>query len=282
MIVVFGSSGTVGRELVSHLVRAGHGPLRAVYHRHPVALYGVETVQVDVAQGRGIEDALRGARAVFLLTGDMPDQAGAELRVVEAAARAGVERLVKLSVLAAPSEAFPLARIHRAVERAIETTRIPFTFLRPGSFMQNFVLQYGHEIRAESRFSLPCGDAHDNHVDARDIARVAARCLTESGHEGRSYDLVGPEPLTYHEAAEKLSQAVGKTIAYVAISSDEFTRRMQATGAPRELAEGLLEMFRYHATSGVEQRSSAIREVTGQEPTSLAAFAREHAAAFRS
>jgi uncharacterized protein YbjT (DUF2867 family) len=91
---------------------------------------------------------------VFLLTGELADQTAGELRVVEAARRAGVRRLVKLSVLGAESEAFSFARIHRPVERAIEGSGIPYTFLRPNSFMQNFVNYYGDTIRTQSAFYL--------------------------------------------------------------------------------------------------------------------------------
>jgi uncharacterized protein YbjT (DUF2867 family) len=124
MIFVTGSGGAVGRELLKELTAMGVR-VRAGYHTHPPSLPQVEGVRVDVTSGDGLDTTLVGVESVFLLTGDLADQTGGELRVVEAARRAGVRRLVKLSVLGSESEAFSFAKIHRPVERAIEGSGIP-------------------------------------------------------------------------------------------------------------------------------------------------------------
>src|SRR5262245_55745653 len=199
MILVTGSSGTIGSEVLNELTAAGQA-VRAGYRTRPPTTPGVQAVRIDLATGEGLDAAVDGADAVFLLVGEMADQTAGELRVVEAAKRGGVKRLVKLSVLGAETEAYSFARIHRPVERAVEASGIPYTLLRPVSFMQNFVTYEGDTIRKEGAFYLPCGEARQSLVDARDIARVAARVLTGAGHEGKAYDLCGPEPLTYAEA----------------------------------------------------------------------------------
>src|SRR5262245_41057282 len=203
MILVTGSGGTVGKELVKELRHAG-APVRAGYHTRPPAAPGVQGVRIDLATGEGLDAAVAGAEAVFLLVGEVDDQTAAEIRVVEAARRARVKRLVKLSVFGAETEEYSFARIHRPVERAVEASGISYTLLRPVSFMQNFVNYHGDTIRRANAIYLPCGDAREGHVDARDIARAAARALTGDGHEGKAYVLTGPELLSYTEAAAKL------------------------------------------------------------------------------
>jgi uncharacterized protein YbjT (DUF2867 family) len=188
---------------------------------------------------------------------------------------------VKLSVLAAEGEAFAFARIHRQVERAVETSGIPFTFLRPCSFMQNFATYYGDAIRRDGAFYLPCGDAREAFVDVRDIARVAATVMTERGHEGKAYDLLGPEALTYSDAAAKLSAATGRTIRYVDIPEIEFRKAMTGLGVPEESVDRLVDLYRFIRGGTAPARSTAIRDATGRDPTSFDQFARDYAEAWK-
>jgi uncharacterized protein YbjT (DUF2867 family) len=218
---------------------------------------------------------------VFLLAGEMEDQAAGEIRVVEAAKRAGVKRLVKQSVLAAESEAYSFARIHRRVERAVEASGIAYTFLRPGSFMQNFVTYQGETIRTENAFYLPCGGAREGFVDTRDIARVAARALTRDGYEGKAYDLLGPEPLTYADAAAKLSAALGRTVNYVSVPEAEFKKAMIGTGLPEPSVGRLVDLYRFIREEHPPTQSTAIKDVTGRDPISFDQFARDYADAWR-
>jgi uncharacterized protein YbjT (DUF2867 family) len=278
-ILVTGASGTVGSEVVKQLVAAGAN-VRAAYRTRRPTIARVETAQIDLATGEGLEAALAGVETVFLLAGEMEDQAAAEIRVVEVAKRAGVKRLVKQSVLAAETEAYSFAKIHGQIERAIEASGIPYTFLRPGSFMQNFVTYYGDTIRRENAFYLPCGEAREAFVDARDIAAVAARALTTEGHEGKAYDLLGPEPLSYAEAAAKLSAVLGRTIQYIDLPDAEFKKAMLDTGAPESSVDRLLSLCRYIREGHLPKRSSAIKDVTDRDPISFDQFAHDYADAW--
>lgn len=141
----------------------------------------------------------------------MTDQVGAELRVVDAARRVGIRRLVKLSLLAADSEACHHARVHRAIERAIEESGLAYTLLRPVEFMQNFLTVYAPAIQ-QGVLRVPFGDAAESFIDVRDIAAVALVCLTSDRFIGRTLDLFGPEPLTYAAIATELSRAIGRPI----------------------------------------------------------------------
>ncbi|WP_394825744.1 NmrA family NAD(P)-binding protein [Pendulispora albinea] len=302
MIVVFGSSGVVGRALLEELA-LGHEPVLALYRSHcPIhtnraarargardvvdgsrmrrggpSYAELESARVDLTTGEGVKEALRGARSVFLLTADMPDQAAAEIRVVEAAARARVPRIVKLSVRSAETEAFAYARTHRAVERVIEDSGMSFTFLRPGAFMQNFIHYHGEGIRRERCIRLPCADTREPLIDARDIARVAARCLVSDVYAGRVLELSGPEVLSYHHVAEKISAATGQTISYIP-TSEEAYRASAAHVFSAEQLDELLELLRFHRERPPFAPTDTVREVTGRDPQTFDVFAREHAA----
>jgi uncharacterized protein YbjT (DUF2867 family) len=279
-ILVTGASGTIGSELVKLLVEAGQS-VRAGYRSRRPDLAGIDSVRLDFETGEGLESAVAGVDAVFLLAGSLEDQATAEIRVVGTAKRVGVQRLVKLSVLACETEAYSFARIHRKVERVIEQSGIRHTFLRPGSFMQNFVNYHGDTIRSEEAFYLPCGDAREAFVDARDIARVAAHALTNDGHEGKAYDLLGPEVLSYADAAGKLSEVVGREIRYVDLPDAEFKNAMLGAGLPNWYADQLPSLYQYIREGEFSKSSTAIKDVTGQDPISFDQFARDYADLWR-
>ena len=279
MILVFGSSGTVGKEVVKALVEAGE-KVRGAYRSRPPATPGVEGARVDLETGEGLRSALSGARAVFLLTGETADQTSAEIRAVEAARAAGVERIVKLSVWGA-EEDYSFGRIHRPIELAIESSGIPWTHLRPQGFMQNFLTYYAEPIRTGGTLRLPCGDARMADIDVRDIARVAVKAFTSEGHEGKAYALTGPEALGFAEQTAILSEHAGKKITYVSISEDEFRRESLNAGMPEGYVQALAELYAYYRAGRAERVTSTVREVTGREPIPFAEFARENASALR-
>lgn len=280
MILVTGSGGTVGSEVVKELTKRG-APVRAAYRSRPPTTPGVQAARVDLTTGEGLDAAVRDVTAVFLLVGEVEDQVAAETRVVEAAQRAGARRIVKLSVLGAETDSYSFAHIHRAVERFIEASGIAYTFLRPGSFMQNFATYYRDMIVNQDAIYLPLGDAREAHVDARDIARVAAAALTRDGHAGKAYDLLGPAPLGYDEAAAKISAVAGRTIRYVPIADDDYRKTMTGAGVPGPYLDQMLELFRYIRAGKFPKSATAIKNVTGRDPIAFDQFARDYADAWR-
>ena len=279
MILVTGSSGTVGTELLKQLATKG-AKVRAAHHsRPPAKAQGIESARVDLSTGDGLDAAVKGCDAVFLLSGGLPDQTAAELRAVEAARRAGVKRIVKLSVMGAEGEDYSFAKIHRPVERAIESSGVAWTHLRPNGFMQNFVTYDGETIRSQGAIYHAAGDAKISHVDVRDIAAVAVAALTAKGreHEGKAYTLSGPEGLSFAQVAEKLSAATGREIRYVDLSESDYRQGLIGAGIPAPYAEQLVELARYYAAGRASKVTTAVRDVTGREPLRFDQFSRENA-----
>ena len=113
--------------------------------------------------------------------------------LIEAATRAGIERIVKLSANGArPDNPVALMRWHAQGECTLEDSGLGHTVLRPQLYMQNF-LRFGPSISAEGRFTAPMGDRRFAFVDVRDVARVAAAALLEEAHAGAAYVVSGPE-----------------------------------------------------------------------------------------
>ena len=213
MVCVTGAGGTVGREVIKQLESA-KAPFRAAYFSNEKAdaarARGIDAVIIDYNRPENLRPAFQGCDQLFLLGPNALNQSGLERNAVDAA-KAGVRHIVKQSVLGAVEESFSLAKVHRPVEKAIETSGLAWTFLRPNSFMQNVATYMGETIKAEGAFYSASGEAKISHVDVRDIAAVAVKALTEPNHEGKAYTLSGPEALTYDELASELSKVLGRT-----------------------------------------------------------------------
>ena len=278
MILVTGASGTVGSEVVKVGV-AGGVRFRAGYRTRPQNIpEAVDSVALDYGKPETIPPALAGVDTIFLLS-NMVDL---ERKVVDEAKRAGIQRIVKVSVFGAAEEGFTFARWHRAVEKHIEASGVPWTFLRPAGFMQNFFNYMGETIRKESAFYTASGTTGAGaHIDARDIGAVAARVLTGKGHEGKAYDLTGPEALTYDQAAEIVSRAVGRPIKPVSSTPEQLKQGALAMGMPEDYVDALVDLDRAYATGRLTAVTPTVKELTGRDPIRFAQFARDYADKFR-
>jgi uncharacterized protein YbjT (DUF2867 family) len=273
MILVTGASGTVGSEVVKALGGRSAG-VRAGYRTRPQNVpAGVESVKLDYERPETIRPALQGVDTLFLLSNIVDP----ERKVVDEAKRAGVKRIVKLSVIGAAEEGFTFARWHRAVEKYIEASGLGWTFLRPNGFMQNVVTYMGETIRSQSAIYSPAGNAAASHIDARDVGAVGARVLTDKGHEGKTYELTGPAALTYGQIAEILSRVLGRTIGYVPISPEQYRQAAVAAGTPEGYANALVDLNRYYLEGKASVVTPAVRQLTGRDAIPFEQFARDYA-----
>ena len=127
--------------------------------------------------------------------------------------------------------------------------------------------------------SLPMENAKLSPVAIEDIAKVAFALLHSEGHEGKSYEMTGPEALTMAEVAEQVSQATGRTIEYVNITLEEYRRAMLAAGAPPERADAFVELWSERREGNSESRVDlGTHETFGVAPTTFSEFARRNAA----
>ena len=283
MILVTGAGGTVGSALVQALEAQGHKPRVAYHSPHKTETAkrdGHDALLIDFVDPKTLPPALDGVEAVFLLGTGGRGQSEQEINAVNAAKAAGVKRLVKLSIWGAAREQFSLAKVHRTVERAVETSGLSWTFLRPNGFMQNFVNHMGGTITSQGAIYQPAGDARISHIDVRDVAAVAARVLTTSGHEGKAYELSGPQALSYAEAASILSSVLDRRINYVALSDDAARAGMLAAGMPDFYVDYLLDLFRAYRGDVASQVTPEVKNITGREPVAFDQFVRDHAHAF--
>ncbi len=180
----------------------------------------------------------------------------------------------------AEKEGYAFGRAHRAIEKQVESSGVPFTFLRPNGFMQTYLL-FAATIKAQSAFYLPARDSRYNIVDTRDVAAVAAKALTEPGHEGKAYPLAGPEALSNRDIAEKLSRALGRTVSYVDVPDEQFLAGAAASGTPQKLAEDIVDLQHHYISGAFVGETPWIERIAGRQPGAFDRFARDYAEAFR-
>ena len=285
MICVTGAGGTVGREVVTQL-ESGSAPFRAAYFSHEKAeaarARGIDAVILDYNRPESLRAAFQGCDRLFLLGPNLLNQSELERNAVEASKAVGVRHIVKQSVMGAGEESFSLARVHRPVEKALESSGLAWTFLRPSSFMQNVVTYMGETIKAEGAFGSASGEAKISHVDVRDIAAVAVKALTEPNHEGKAYTLTGPEALTYDELASELSKVLGRPISHINLSPSDLKNGMLAGGMPEEIADRMLDLERYYREDQASRITDDIKQVTGRNPRRFAQYARDCASLLQS
>jgi len=284
MILVTGATGKNGAEIIRRL-SGRKERVRAMVRRHNGILRGtpnveLEYVEADFDDSASLRKVLRDVQRAFLVTNSSEHVEERQLRFVDLAREAGVRHIVYLSQLHAASDS-PLRflRYHAAVEEALRRSGMTYTNLRPNLYMQG-LLMIGRTIASEGRFLAPAGDARVSVVDVRDIAAVAVAALTRSGHEGKTYDITGPEALTHAEMAAQLSEALERQVGFVDVPERGFREALRGFGMPDWQADGLIEDYAHYRRGEASNISSAVKDVTGEAPRPFMAFARDNKLAF--
>jgi uncharacterized protein YbjT (DUF2867 family) len=240
MILVFGATGNVGREVVARLVERGE-QVRA-FTREPARARFDDAVQVwagELGDPESVRVALAGVDAVFMLSAG-PDAHAHDLTVAAELRRAGTRKVVKVSSVAAlPPVETSYGEAHADAERAFTGCGAEWTLLRPAGFMTN-VLQWRHSIGKQNTVFGAHGSIPRALVAPADVAEVAVRALLDPGQHGRSLTLTGPEALTAPETVARLAAALGRPIDYVDVPASAALKAMVGAGLPEDYAEGLL------------------------------------------
>ncbi len=283
MILVTGATGKIGIELVRQLWARGE-PVRAFVrnraHCKAITLPGLDLVEGDFNKPQTVARGLVGVDRLFLLIPSSSEVEKLQRNFVDAAKRNNVRHIVNLSQLGADERAKGrFQRYHGAVENYIRRSGIPFTFLRPNLFMQS-LLDFRSTISSKGEFYGLAGDGKVSLVDVRDIAAVAVRALTEPGHEGKTYDLTGPESLTHAEIAEQLSKALGKHVEYVDVAPEVMREALESFGLPPWQADGVIEDYEHYRRGEAARVTSTVGDLTRTDPTSFFQFVQDYAGRF--
>jgi uncharacterized protein YbjT (DUF2867 family) len=281
MILVTGATGNNGLEVLKRLAGRNVQVRAMVRNRDRAseisALPNAEMVEGDFDRPETLLSALAGVDRAFLLTNSTERSEAQQLAFVDAARQSHVKHIVKLSQFAATAHSpVRFLRYHAAVEAEIQATGMAYTFLRPNLFMQG-LLNFRSTIATQNAFYAAINDAKVSTVDVRDIADVAVAALTETGHEGKIYDLTGSQALTHTEMAECITAALGRQITFVDIPPEAMRDALIGFGMPVWQADGLIEDYAHYRRNEASAIASGVQDATGKAPRRFEDFARDYA-----
>jgi uncharacterized protein YbjT (DUF2867 family) len=270
LIAVIGASGKTGSAVSELALQNGHD-LRAVV-RNPdscvnLALSGAEIVTADLDDREGVFSALTGVEAVYYCSPlpvgyDEPFtvERSRGRNLINAAQSAGVKHFVLLSAMG-PETApgVTLIETKRAIEGDLAASSLAYTILRPSMFMDN-VEMVGPQALLGIGLTWPFSEsALIQPIAAADIAQIAFQAMT-SGSRNQSFDLVGPEALTFPQIASELGQAMGSEMQFTAISDEVFIEHVGAAIGSTKVAEAIAGAYRLWERDGSGTGDASILE----------------------
>lgn len=288
-ILVIGSTGQIGSQVVLHLV--GHGVEVRALSRHP-ALHrfpeGVTPVKGDLTDIESMREALAGVTTLFLLNPVVDDELTRAQLTLNLAVTAGIQRLVYFSMKNSDTFAdVPHATAKFATEQMITRFGLPATILRPNYFMQNDA-NYKAPLLDEGRYPMPIGGLGTSMADIRDIGEVAARLLLrrENSPEPLPSELIelsGADVLTGSSVAAIWAEVAGRPVAYMGDDVAAYEKRTSAH-VPNWLAYDNSLMFRGFQRDGMVAAPGAVAQLTellGRPPRTYRDFAQQTLAEWR-
>ena len=274
-IVITGASGQLGRstaELVLGRVPASEVILtsRLPEDLSDLAERGAEVRKADFERPETLVGAFEGGEKLLLIsTPDLDRRAAQHRAAIEAARVAGVRHVSYTSYLN-PVEENPAAITpsHRDTEEALRESGLDWTALR-NAFYAEYQVPAGAQAIATGRLVHNNGEGRTAYVSREDCAAAAAAVLTTGGHEGRAYDITGPQPLGQDDVAALLSEVSGRPVEAVALDDEEFVRGLAAAGMPEPVAREISTYGRAIREDYLGKASEAVEFLTGRPPRSL-------------
>jgi uncharacterized protein YbjT (DUF2867 family) len=283
MILVTGASGNAGGTVLREVLKSGRA-IKAMYRSPEDAAKSPGNVQAtiaDFADKPSLIRALTGVDTVYLVCSPVRELVQLESNMLDASREAGVRHIVLNSAVGAEDYPKSFPSWHRKVEDKLKASGLEYTILRPNSFMQNVLMYLAPSIRTQGAFYAAMGEARISFIDVRDIAMVAAQALMSSEHAGKTYELNGPEALTYGELAEKISRACGRSVRYVHIPVEQQRQAILDQGMPEWQVTALLDLQAYYTGGQGGAVDDVLANLLGRTPITMDEFVTEFRGSFQ-
>lgn len=281
MILITGATGKTGGEVARQLA-AAKLPFRALVRNvekgRAVKALGAKIIVGDMADKAALQRAMEGVDKAFLVLSNDEEQLVLEKQFTDAAVAAHVGHLVYLSSLeSVPESKNPITQNHVASENYIRESGLTWTMIRPTFFMQMFE-GMAPRIKETGKIVMPAGNGTVSTTDLRDVGEVIVDVLTNNSgdHANQSYDLTGPELLTFAEIADKFSTVLGRRIEYVDQPMDAFEQVLRSINLPEWRVDAVCKELEAIAAGVVDHTTDTIETLLGRPATSLTRFIEDH------
>jgi uncharacterized protein YbjT (DUF2867 family) len=282
IVLVTGSTGNVGREVASRLVRSGvktvgtvvPGELHDQREKSGLLLPEVEYREFDFTDERTWETTLEGVNKLFLMRPPHISRIRRDMvPFLRYLVGRGIRKIVFLSVQGA--ERNPMIP-HRKIEKCIMNLTLPYIFIRPSFFMQNLTSTHLQEIRDENRIFVPAGEGRTNFIDVRDIGEVAVKLLLDDKHVHEAFTITGEKSYSYDEVAEKITRITGKPCEYQHAGPLDFLSYHRKRGKKLGHRLVMLALYSVAQWGRADTTTDTVEKLLGRKPIGLEQFIEDY------
>lgn len=284
-LFVTGTSGHLGRRVIELLLEKNAGKIvagtRTPEKLADLAARGVVVRHADFEDPKSLEAAFAGADRVLIVSTDAIDRPGRRIAqhraAVAAAVRAGVKHAVYTSMPNPETSPVTFAPDHLGTEQALKSSGLTYTILRNCWYTEYLVPGLAAAVAAGKLISAT-GNGGAPYVTREDCAQAAAAALASTDVTDRTYNITGPDSITYADLAKLASELTAKTVTNESVTPEERTRQLIAAGTPEPIAKLLISTQVAIADGKMGIPTTAVQELTGRQPMSVRAFLSAHRA----
>lgn len=275
-ILITGMTGNVGSEVAHSLYNKGI-PFEAGVRNLEKAKqeFGshYEYVEFDFLNPLTFVKAFENITSLFLVRPPALGDFQQIKPVIDFAVDSGVKRIVFLSLMGIERNPIPP---HYKIEKYIRSLNISYTFLRPGFFMQNLNQAHCQDIKDHNDIYIPAGHAKVSFIDARDIGEIAAKTLSEPGHENKSYTLTGKEALRYNQVAAIFSYVLKREVTYSNPSPLRFRKTMIDRGVDKKFVNVMVGLYLTTRMGMAKAVTPDTEVLLGRSPRTVTEYVRDY------
>ena len=273
-IAITGATGQLGNLVIEQLLQLTAAQnivalVRKIDKAEHFKVQGIEPREFDYDHPETLVPALSGIDKLLLISAnEIGRRTPQHQAVIDAAKVAGVPYLAYTSLLRADTSPLGLAQEHHETEKLIQDSGITYTFLRNNWYSENYLAGVAHTIEIGTLF----GAAQDGRISSAsriDYAEAAAKVLTSTGHENKTYELAGSESFSLSDLATFIGQAVNKDIIYQNLSAEEYTQGLTQAGLPAGLVDVIVDADIQTIQGAMYSDSKDLEQLIGHKTTSI-------------
>jgi NAD(P)H dehydrogenase (quinone) len=272
---VTGSTGAFGSLAIRHLLslKVPASSIVALARDESKAAglkaLGVQVRIADYGDRRSLEIALVGVDRLLLVSGsEVGKRAAQHQAVIDAAKADGVKLVVYTSLVHADTSPNPLAPEHKATEKALAASGLPFVIPRNNWYSENYVDDL-RRAKASGTIAAAVGQGRVASASRSDYAEAAARVLAGEGHAGKTYELTGTKAWDYRELAATAAEILGRSVSFTSMTADERRKSLLSAGLPEGAAAFVASLDQAIETGSLASVSGDLEKLLGRKPQSL-------------
>jgi NAD(P)H dehydrogenase (quinone) len=276
-IAITGAHGEFGRAVLENVARfAPHEKLVATV-RNPadsteLTERGIEVRPGSFDEPEALRRSLQGVDVVFVnatFFGVAPELRGERVgNAIDAAADAGASRIVLTSWPDLEHTSVSVVQDYIGSEARLRAAGPAWTILRLGSGLADAVARDVMWARRDGELVAPAAGAISRPAAIRDLAEASGAVVAGAGHEGRLYELRGPDAVSWTDLAAIAGDLDGLRVQYRSVSETEYKEYLETQGLPGTVIDGLLQLYAAFRSGWAGSSDSTLAELLGRAPVS--------------